>query len=209
MEITASIVKELRETTGAGMMDCKRVLVECDGNIEEAVKRLREKGLASAAKRSSKETFEGVIESYIHMGGKIGVLVEVNCETDFVARNDAFKQMVKDIAMQIAAARPLYVSREEVPQSVIEAEKAIYMAQAANEGKPQQIADKIADGRIEKFYKEICLLDQAFVKEPDKTVSQLIQENIGTLGENMIVRRFARFERGESIDKSQCECEQE
>jgi len=203
MEITAAMVKELRETTGAGMMDCKKMLVECNGNVEEAVKKLREKGLASAAKRSGRDTGEGLIESYIHMGGRIGVLLELNCETDFVAKNDAFKQLAKDIAMQIAAARPLYVSREEVPESVIAAEKEIYKAQAINEGKPAQFADKIVEGKIEKYFKEICLLDQVYIKDNSKTVFQVVQEGVALLGENIKVRRFARFERGEKLSTTE------
>jgi len=203
MEITAAMVKELRETTGAGMMDCKKMLVECNGNVEEAVKKLREKGLASAAKRSGRDTGEGLIESYIHMGGRIGVLLELNCETDFVAKNDAFKQLAKDFAMQIAAARPLYVSREEVPESVIAAEKEIYKAQAINEGKPAQFADKIVEGKIEKYFKEICLLDQVYIKDNSKTVFQVVQEGVALLGENIKVRRFARFERGEKLSTTE------
>lgn len=204
MEITAEMVKNLRETTGAGMMDCKRILVETNGNMEDAVKKLREKGLASAAKRAGKETSEGVVESYIHMGGRIGVLIEVNCETDFVARNEGFKQLVKDICMHIAAARPQFVSREEVPASVIASEREIYTNMAANEGKPAQVLEKIVDGKIDKYFKEICLLDQPFVKDPDKSVEQLIQESVGTLGENIKVRRFTRYERGEKLS-SCCE----
>ncbi len=203
MEITAAMVKELRETTGAGMMDCKKVLVECGGDVEEAVKKLREKGLASAAKRSGRDTGEGIIDSYIHMGGRIGVLLELNCETDFVAKNETFKQLAKDITMQIAAARPLYVSREEVPESVIAAEKEIYRAQAVNEGKPEKFADKIVEGKIEKYFKEVCLLDQVYIKDNTKTVSQVVQEVMAVLGENIKVRRFARFERGEKLRSSE------
>ncbi|HOB42420.1 MAG TPA: translation elongation factor Ts [Bacillota bacterium] len=199
MEITASMVKELRERTGAGMMDCKRALVETNGDFDNAVTLLREKGLAAASKRAGRETAEGVVESYIHMGGRIGVLIEVNCETDFVAKTDQFRTLARDLAMQVAASRPLYVSRDEVPEDVIERERQIYRTQALNEGKPEKVADRIVEGKLEKFYQEVCLLDQPFIREPEKSVSDLVRETIGTLGENITVRRFARFERGEAL----------
>lgn len=199
MEITASMVKELRERTGAGMMDCKRALVETEGDFDKAVIFLREKGLAAASKRAGRETAEGVVDSYIHMGGRIGVLIEVNCETDFVAKTDQFRTLARDLAMQVAASKPLYVSRDEVPDDVIEGERQIYRSQALNEGKPEKIADKIVEGRLEKFYQEVCLLDQPFIREPEKSVEELIRETIGLLGENITVRRFARFERGEAL----------
>jgi elongation factor Ts len=199
MEISATQVKELREVTGAGMMDCKRALMECQGDFEKAMVYLREKGLASAAKRADRETTEGMIDAYIHMGGRIGVLIEVNCETDFVAKNAQFQALVHDLALQVAAANPRYVSREQVPAEVVEAERAIYLAQAINEGKPEKFAGKIVEGRLEKFYQETCLLDQAFIRDPDKKVGDLIRENIGLIGENITVKRFVRFERGEAL----------
>ncbi len=203
MAITASLVKELRERTGAGMMDCKAALVETGGDLEKAVEYLREKGLAKAAKKAGRTAAEGLVESYIHLGGRIGVLVEVNCETDFVAKTDDFKALVKDIAMHIAASKPEYVSREDVPESVIEHERQIYRQQMLNEGKPEKIVDKIVDGKIDKFFEEVCLLDQAFVKDTDKTVGQLITEKVSQIGENIVIRRFARFERGEGVEKKQ------
>ncbi|KAF1084553.1 Elongation factor Ts [Sporotomaculum syntrophicum] len=202
-EITAAMVKELRERSGAGMMDCKKALVATGGDLEKSIDFLREKGLASAAKKSGRITAEGLIESYIHAGGRIGVLVEVNCETDFVAKTDEFKELVKDIAMQIAAARPQYVDKEEVPESIVAKEKEILSAQAANEGKPDKIIEKMVEGRIEKFYKEICLLEQPFIKDTDKTVRQLVTEKIAKIGENISVRRFARYELGEGLEKRQ------
>ena len=202
MEVTASMVKELRETTGAGMLDCKNALVEKNGNIEEAVKYLREKGIAKAAKKMDRIASEGIISSYIH-GGRIGVIVEINSETDFVAKNAEFQDFGKDIAMQIAAANPLYVRVEEVPVEAIEKEKEILRNQALNEGKPAQIVDKMVDGRIAKYYKEVCLLEQPFIKDPDKTIDQLLKEKIAVIGENLSIRRFARFEVGEGIEKKQ------
>lgn len=203
MSISANLVKELREKTGAGMMDCKKALTETNGDMEKAIEFLREKGLAAASKKSGRITAEGLVESYIHAGGRIGVLVEVNCETDFVAKNEGFRTLAKDIAMQIAAAKPEYVRREEVPQEVIEKEKEILRAQALNEGKPVNIVDKMVVGRVEKFFKEFCLLEQPFVKNPDLTVQQLINESITKIGENISVRRFARFEMGEGLEKRQ------
>jgi elongation factor Ts len=201
--ITAEMVKQLRERTGAGMMDCKKALTEADGNIDKAIEVLRERGLAAAAKKAGRIAAEGIVESYIHGNGRIGVLVEVNIETDFAAANEDFKQLVKDIAMQIAASKPEYIRREEVPEDVVEKEKNILRAQAKNEGKPDNIVEKMLVGRIEKFYKEICLMDQPFIKDPDKTVSQLVTEKIATIGENISIRRFARFERGEGLDKKE------
>ncbi len=201
MSVPANLVKELRERTGAGMMDCKKALLETGGDLEKAVDYLREKGLAMAAKKAGRITAEGVVESYIHGGGRIGVLVEVNCETDFVAKTDEFKAFVKDIAMQIAASKPEYVRREDVPQEVIEKEKEILRAQALNEGKPEKIVDKMVEGRIEKFFKEVCLLEQPFIRDPDITVQQLLTEKIARIGENINIRRFTRYELGEGIDK--------
>ena len=201
MAITANDVKELRERTGAGMMDCKRALTEADGNMDKAIEILREKGLAAAAKKSGRIAAEGLVASYIHMGGRIGVLVEVNCETDFVAKTDNFKDLVHDVAMQIAATNPQYVSKEEVPADVIEKEKEILRAQALNEGKPEKIVDRMVEGRSEKYYKEVCLLEQPFVKDSDKTVKGMIMEAIASIGENISVRRFVRYEMGEGLEK--------
>ncbi|HSN64987.1 MAG TPA: translation elongation factor Ts [Fusibacter sp.] len=200
MEVTASMVKELRETTGAGMMDCKKALVETNGNIQEAVKYLREKGIAGAAKKMDRIASEGIIASYIH-GGRIGVIVEINSETDFVAKNVEFQEFGKDIAMQVAAANPLYLRKEDVPQEAIEKEKEILRNQALNEGKPAQIVDKMVEGRIAKYYKEVCLLEQSFIKDPDKTIDQLLKEKIAKIGENLSIRRFSRFEVGEGLEK--------
>ena len=199
--ITAVMVKELREKTGAGMMDCKKALQQCDGNIEKATDFLREKGLADAAKKAGRVAAEGAVASYIHGNGKIGVLVEVNCETDFVAKTDEFKELCHDIAMQIAASNPLYVSREEVPQDILEKEKSILKAQALNEGKPEKVVEKMVVGRLEKYLKDICLVDQAFIKDQDKTVQQLVNEKIAKIGERISIRRFSRFELGEGIEK--------
>ncbi|MGL4282814.1 translation elongation factor Ts [Eubacterium aggregans] len=199
----AKLVKDLREKTGTGMMDCKKALVATDGNIEKAIEHLREKGLAATAKKAGRIAAEGVVESYIHMGGKIGVLVEINCETDFVAKTDGFKAFARDVAMHIAAANPSYVSKDEVPQDEVEHEKEILRAQALNECKPEKIVDKMVEGRINKFYKEICLLEQPFVKNPDLTVEDLVKEQIMTIGENVKIRRFARFQLGEGIEKKE------
>lgn len=203
MAISASLVKELRERTGAGMMDCKKALAETGGDIEKASDYLREKGLAAAAKKSGRIAAEGLVEAYIHGAGRIGVLVEVNCETDFVAKTDDFKNLARDIAMQIAATKPEFVSREEVPTDAIEKEKEILRAQALNEGKPEKIVDKMVEGRIEKYYKEVCLLEQPFIKDSDMTVKQLITEKIAKIGENINIRRFTRYELGEGIQKKQ------
>jgi elongation factor Ts len=201
--ITAEMVKQLRERTGAGMMDCKKALTESNGDTEKAIEFLREKGLANAAKKAGRIAAEGLVEAYIHGGGRIGVLVEVNIETDFAAKNEEFKQMVKDIAMQIAASKPEYVKREDVPAAVIENEKEILRAQAKNEGKPEKIIEKMVEGRIEKFYAESCLMEQAFIKDPDITVGQLVTEKIAKIGENISIRRFTRYERGEGIAKKE------
>jgi len=203
MAVSAAMVKELREKTGAGMLDCKKALEEANGDMTRAVEILREKGLSAAAKKAGRIATEGAVESYIHGGGKIGVLVEVNCETDFVGKNSEFREFVRDIAMHIAASNPQYVSREEVPAEVIEKEKEILRAQALNEGKPEKIVEKMVEGRINKFYEENCLLEQAFVKDPDKTIAQLVSEKIASIGENITIRRFARFELGEGLEKKQ------
>ena len=201
--VTSAMVKELRERTQAGMMDCKKALVESDGDMEKAVAYLREKGLAAAAKKAGRVASEGAVESYIHMGGKIGVLVEVNCETDFVAKTDTFKTLCHDIALQIAATNPLCVSKEEVPQEVLEREKEILRQQALNEGKPEKIVDRMVEGRIEKYYKENVLLEQAFVKDPEKNIATLVNEATLASGEKISIRRFVRFECGEGIEKKQ------
>ena len=200
---TAKDVALLRARTNAGMMDCKKALTECDGDFEKATQWLREKGMAAASKKSGRIASEGVVGSYIHMGGKIGVLVEVNCETDFVARTDAFNTLVKDIAMQIAAANPKYVSRDEVPADVLEKEKQILRAQAKNEGKPEAIIEKMVEGRVVKFYKDFCLLDQDFVKDSSKTIQTVLNEATLTIGEKITVRIFARYEMGEGLEKLQ------
>lgn len=199
MEITAAMVKELRQKTGAGVLACREALEANDGDIEKAIKFLREKGTAVAEKKAGRSTKDGVIASYIHAGNRIGVMLEVNCETDFVARTEEFKNLVMDIAMQIAAKRPLYVKREDVPQDIIEKEKSILRTQALNEGKPERVVDKIIEGRLEKFFGNVCLLEQEFIKDPDKTVGSLITEKIATIGENIVVRRFVRYELGEEI----------
>lgn len=203
MEITAALVKDLRERTGAGMMDCKKALVDCCGDIEKAIDELRTKGLAKAAKKAGRVASEGVVISYIHGKGRIGVLVEVNCETDFVGNTDEFRQLAYDIAMQIAASNPDYVSRDQVPAEVLNHEREILKAQALEEGKPEKVIEKMVDGRIEKYFKEHCLLEQPYIKDPDKTVQQLIHEHVAKIGENINVRRFARFELGEGIEKVQ------
>jgi len=197
--ITASAVKELRDKTNAGMMDCKEALVASDGDLEKAVEYLRKKGLSAATKRSSRAAKDGVIASYIHMQGKIGVMVEVNCETDFVAKTDAFGVLAKDIAMHIAASNPTYLAEDEVPEAVLESEKEIYKTQALAEGKPEKIVDRIIEGKLKKFYEEVCLLNQKFIKDTDITVGTLVQNTIATTGENIVVRRFARFQLGEEI----------
>lgn len=201
--ISANQVKELRERTGAGMMDCKKALTETGGNTEKAIEFLREKGLSAAAKKAGRIATEGVIDTYIHGGGRIGVILELNCETDFVAKTDDFKELAKDIAMHIAAARPEYLKAEEVPAEVLEKEKSILKAQALNEGKPEKIIEKMVEGRIAKFYKDVCLMEQPFVKDPDKTISQLITEKVAKIGENISIRRFVRYELGEGMAKKE------
>jgi elongation factor Ts len=201
-EINATQVRDLREKTGAGFMDCKRALAETSGDFDKAVVYLREKGLAAAAKRSARAASEGIVGSYIHAGGKIGVLVEVNCETDFVARTAEFQNLVKDLAMQVAAANPRYVRPDEVSPAVLEAERGIYRVQAAESGKPAPVVEKIVDGKIEKFLSDVCLLQQPFIKEPQRTVGQVITDAIAQLGENIVVRRFARFQLGDTVDQS-------
>jgi len=198
MEITAALVKELREKTGLGMMDCKKALVESQGDLEKAVEYLRKKGALKAAKREGRATTEGRIGSYIHMTGKIGVLVELNCESDFVAKTDQFAELLKDLCMHVAASAPKWVSSEDVPQDVTEKEKEIYIDQARQSGKPDKILEKIAEGKMNKFYSEVCLLEQAFVKDPDKTVGDLVKEKIAHLGENITVGRFVRFQLGQN-----------
>lgn len=201
MAVDAKAVKELRERTGAGMLDCKKALEEANNDISRAAELLREKGLSAAASKAGRIATEGVVESYIHAGGRIGVLVEVNCETDFVGKTDSFKEFARDIAMHIAAANPRYVRREEVPQEEVEKEKEILKAQALNEGKPEKIIEKMVEGRISKFYEEYCLLEQSFVKDSDKTIDQLLNEKISTIGENISIRRFVRYELGEGLEK--------
>ena len=204
-EITASAVKQLREKTGAGMMECKNALVEAAGDEQKAIDILRERGLASAKKREGRIAAEGIVGSYIHMGGKVGVLVELNCETDFVARGDEFQTLVKDIAMHIAAAEPRYVTREEVPADVLNKEREIAKAQAMNDpknaNKPPQVIDKIVEGRLNKFYEETVLVDQPFVKAPEKTVGELVTEKVSKTGERIAVRRFTRYKMGEGLER--------
>lgn len=195
--ITAEMVKELREKTGAGMMECKKALEATNGDMEKAILFLRERGMAAAQKKASRVAKEGLIASYIHAGGKIGVLVEVNCETDFVARNEDFKELVKDIAMQIAAVKPLYVKREDVPEDVLAKEKEIYLTQAKNSGKPEKVWDKIVEGKLESYYQEVCLYEQPFIKDPKLKIKDLIAQAVGKIGENIQVKRFVRFQLGE------------
>lgn len=201
MEVSASMVKDLREKTGAGMMDCKKALAEAGGDFEKAVDYLRQKGLATAAKRAGRVASEGKVGSYIHAGGKIGVLVEINCETDFVAKTDDFQGFVKDIAMHIAASTPFYIRREEVPAEVLERERDIYRAQAREAKKPEKIVEKIIAGKLDKFYGEVCLLEQAFVKDPDMKVQDLLNGLVGKMGEKIEIRRFSRYQVGEGIAK--------
>jgi elongation factor Ts len=196
--INAKMVKQLREYTGAGMMDCKNALSECDGDMDKAVDFLRKKGLATAQKRAGRAMTEGTIQSYIHMGGKLGVLVEVNCETDFVARNDDFKEFTKNIAMHIAASNPLGIRPEDVPADIIEKEKEIYRAQASEMGKPENVVEKIVEGKISKFFTDNCLLNQAYVRDPDITISDLLNDLMAKIGENITIKRFVRYQIGES-----------
>jgi elongation factor Ts len=196
-EITAAMVKELREATGSGIMDCKRVLAEAEGDMEKAIDLLRKKGLAKAAKRAGRSTSEGIIYSYIHTGAKLGVLIEVNCESDFVAKTEDFEAFAKNIAMHIAATNPAGLNPEDVDPAVIEKEREIYRAQMLEEGKPENIIDKIVDGKVEKFYKDVCLMSQQYVKDPQKTITDVLKETIGKIGENIQIKRFARFQIGE------------
>ena len=197
MEISAQQVKELREKTGAGMMDCKKALTECGGDTEKAINYLREKGIAKAAGKAGRATREGIILSYIHPGDKLGVLLEVNCETDFVARTPEFKTFVKDIAMQIAASNPIAIAREGIDPKVVEQESAVYRQQALNEGKPEKILDKIIAGKLDKFYAEACLMEQPFVKDNEKNITDIVNDMISKVGENISVKRFVRFRLGE------------
>lgn len=200
MNITAKMVSDLRTRTGAGIMDCKKALSETNGDVEAAIQFLREKGLRASELKSGRAASEGLVVSYIHPGNRIGVLVEVNCETDFVARTDQFQKFAKEIAMQIAAAKPTYVSKEDVPESILNSEKAILRTQTLDEGKPERIVDKIVEGRLGKFYSEMCLLEQVYIRDADKTVRQLLQDSIAQLGENIIVKRFALYVLGQESD---------
>lgn len=198
-EISAKLVKDLREATGAGMMDCKQALIETNGDFEKAITWLREKGMASAAKRADREASEGSVASYIHLGGKIGVMAEINCETDFVARGEKFQQFCKDICLHICSANPKYLRREDIPAEVIAAEKDIYVKQAAETGKPANVCEKIAEGMLNKWYKNACLMEQGFVKDPDRTIEEIAKELSGLIGEKIQIRRFARFQLGEAL----------
>ena len=201
MEITAEAVKKLREKTGVGLMDCKEALKQSNGDMEKAIEYLREKGLAKLQKRMGKVASEGLIASYIHTGGKVGTMVEINCETDFVANTKEFQEFAKDIAMQITASNPFYIKREDIPAEVIEKEKNIYRKQALESGKPEKIVDKIAEGKLEKFYQEVCLIEQSFIKNPDMTVTELLEELIVKMGEKILFNRFIRFQLGETIEE--------
>lgn len=203
MAITIDMIKELREKTGSGMMDCKKALTEADGNMDKAMIWLREKGIASADKKSTRIAAEGIVDAYIHAGGRVGVLIEVNIETDFAAKNEDFRKMIRDIAMQIAAMSPRWVSKSDVPAEDLERERDIVRNQALNEGKPEKIIDRIVEGRLTKFYEENCLLEQTYVKDDTKTIGTLVKEMIGTIGENITVRRFVRFEMGEGLQKKE------
>lgn len=196
-EVNPQLVKQLREKTNAGMMDCKRALAEAGGDLEKAEAALRTKGIASAGKKASRATKEGIVASYIHLQGKVGVLVEVNCETDFVAKNEGFREFVKDITLHIAAAHPLYVSREEVPESLVASERAIYAGQV--QGKPENVISKIVEGKLDKFYSTVCLLEQGFIKNPDQTIKEFVATKIAALGENIVIRRFTRYLVGEPL----------
>lgn len=198
-EISAQTVKDLREATSAGMMDCKQALKETNGDFEKAITWLREKGMASAAKRADREAGEGAVASYIHLGGKIGVMAEINCETDFVARGEKFQQFCKDICLHICSANPKYLRREDIPAEVIAAEKEIYVKQAAETGKPANVCEKIAEGMLNKWYKNACLMEQGFVKDPDRTIEEIAKELSGLIGEKIQIRRFARFQLGEAL----------
>ena len=196
VDITAQMVKELRQETGAGVLDCKQALEACNGDVGQAVTYLREKGMAAAAKRSTREATEGIIGTYVHAGNRVAALVEVNCETDFVANTDQFQELAHDLAMQVVAAKPVYLTREDVPDQLLEEEKAIYSAQMADSGKPDHIIDRVVEGKLSKFYEEICLMEQPFIKDTAITVQELVQQRNALLGENIIVRRFVRFEIG-------------
>ncbi len=200
-EVTASLIKDLRERTGAGMSDCKKALVEVEGDIDKAIDYLRTKGLAKAAKKAGREATEGAVVSYIHGGGRIGVLVEINCETDFVARNEDFQAFTREVALQIAAMNPTFVRKDEVSQDFVDKEREVLLAKAKESGKPDQVVQKMVDGQISKWMKEICLLDQPWVKDADKTIEQVQQELISKIGENVKIRRFVRFELGEGLEK--------
>lgn len=201
--IDGNLVKELRQRTGAGIMDCKKALEGNDGDIEKAIEDLRKRGLAKAAKKTGRVTKEGLIGSYVHAGGKIGVLVEVNCETDFVARTEDFQTLVKDVAMQVAASNPLYLNRNHVPAEVIEKEKDILRIQAVDSGKPEKVIDRIVEGRLEKFFSEACLIDQPFIKNPDQTIQDMLNETVSRIGENIAIRRFVRYQLGETAEDKQ------
>jgi elongation factor Ts len=203
MEVSANVVKELREKTGAGFMDCKKALTETGGNVEKAIDYLRQKGMAAAAKKADRAVTDGAVGAYVHPGGKIGVLLEINCETDFVARNSEFQALLKDMAMQVAAANPRYLRREDVPAEESEREKNIYRQQAQESGKPEKVIEKIVEGKMERFYSEICLLEQAFIKDPDRKVSGVINDAIARLGENIQVRRFVRYHLGEGASANE------
>jgi len=200
MHIDAKVVKALREKTGAGMMDCKKALQDAAGNEEKAIDILREKGLSAAARRSGRAANQGIVDSYIHLGGKIGVLIEVNCETDFVARNDQFREFVRNLCLQVAATNPSYLKKEDVPENILEKERQIIKAQALNEGKPEKVIEKIVEGRLDKFYRENCLLEQPFVKDDEISIGELLTGMIVKIGENIIIRRFSRFEIGEGLE---------
>jgi len=199
MEISLELVKELRQRTGAGVVDCKKALQEAKGNVDAAIDYLRRKGLATAAKKAGRIASDGLVSSYIHAGGKMGVLVEVNCETDFVAKTEDFQAFVKNIAMQVAAANPQYIRREEIPKDVLEKERDIYRTQALEAGKPEKVIDKIVEGKIERFYSEVCLLEQTYIKDSDLTVKELLEAMIAKIGENISIRRFSRFQLGEGL----------
>lgn len=199
--ITASMVKELRDLTGSGMMDCKKALQACDGDVEKAIDWLREKGISKSEQKQTRIAAEGIVDAYIHANGRVGVLIEVNIETDFAAKNEVFTSFVRDLAMQVAAMNPKYVSVEDVPEDVLEKERSIIRAEALNEGKPEKIVDRIVDGRIKKFYQENCLLEQSFIKDEDKTIGTLVKEKTFEIGEKISVRRFVRYEMGEGLEK--------
>ena len=207
MEISIDLVKDLRQRTGAGVIDCKNALQEAKGNMEAAIDYLRRKGLATAAKKAGRIATDGLVSSYIHAGGKMGVLVEINCETDFVAKTEDFQTFVKNIAMHIAATNPQYIRREEIPEDILERERAIYRTQALDAGKPQKVIDKIVEGKLERFYSEVCVLEQTYVKDSDLTIKELLESMIAKIGENISIRRFARFQLGEGLSsQSQLTC---